>query len=99
MIDNSTTLIKTHHQYPIFSIPPDHGSNAVTFLIAGRITNSVFCAASATNVFRAVVKATEASNTTNSNLKAAYNRVANESAGLLVTNKVEEFRNFQNESK
>ncbi len=99
MTGNFSATIKTQHQFPIFSIPREPGSNPVAFMITGRIANSVFPAASATNAFRAVVKATETRNTTNLNLKAAYSRVANESARLFTTNNVEEFHNFQATSK
>jgi hypothetical protein len=99
MTDNYAAMIKTHQQYPIFSIPYERGSNIDDFMITGRITNSVFCAASATNAFQAVMKATETSKTTNLNLKAAYSRVANESARLFMTNNVEELHNLQTESK
>lgn len=92
-------MIKTRYQYPIFSIPREHGSNADAFIITGSITNTVFCAASTTNAFQAVMKATETSDTTNVNLKAAYSRVANETAKLLETNKVEEIHNAAIKSK
>jgi hypothetical protein len=99
MTDNFDAMIKTHHPYPIFSIPHERGSNTDAFTITGNITNSVACAAGATTAFRAVMNATETGNTTNLNMKAAYNRVANETPRLLATNQVEEVRNLQTESK
>lgn len=99
MMDNFGAMTKTHYPYPILSIPREVGSNASSFMITGRITNSVFCAARATNAFRAMINAAETSNTTNLNLKAAYRRVANETGRLLMTNQVEQFHNFAIETK
>lgn len=98
MTDNFSAMAKAHQHFPIFSIH-ERGSNTDAFMITGRITNRVFCAAGTTNAFRPVIKATETISTTNVNLKAAYTRVAAKSDSLLMTNQVEEFRNFQIGSK